>query len=207
MYTLGRRSKISLVVPFVFLILMIIKLIAADLAYNKAVAAGKLVTSPVVDPYNLVFFLVKLVAIYILSVLFLSVETLVRIYITDKDSPQSVSGAQAIQAASWKDKFKVIRGIEVGMGSNMITHSVLFQLLIIVLCFYASTSSDSVLGKGLTLSIALQLIIDQAILLKNKQSLSSWFWQIKASFPLQVHQIYFAVASVLTILCIFFTLR
>jgi hypothetical protein len=208
MYTLRRRVQASLIIPIVFLIVMTINLIAQDAAYNQAISQGLPINSTA--PFDIQVFAVflgKLVIIYFFTVLFFSVETLIRVFITDKDSPQSLSSALAIKNAPLMQKIRTINSIELAEGTNKITHSVLFQIMMIVLTFFAVTSSDSIIGRGITLGILVQVIIDQALLLKAKQGLSSWFWQFQVRFPIQLHQIYFVLGSILSLLCIFFALR
>jgi hypothetical protein len=207
MYRLGRRAKTSLIIPILFLIVMIVNLIAQEAAYTQAVQQGRGTSLAPFDSVFFSLFLAKLVVIYIISFLFLSVETLIRIYITDRDSPQSLATAETIRSVPIPKILSAINTIELSEGTNKITHSVLFQLMMLVLAFFAATSSSSILGKGISLAIIVQIIIDQALLLKMKQSLSSWFWQIKASFPLQVHQVYFLVASILSLVCLFIAVR
>ncbi|MDQ3098381.1 MAG: hypothetical protein M3Q44_01395 [bacterium] len=207
MYTLRRRAKTSLIVPLLFLIVMTIIMIYQDSAATQAVNQGVATTATPFDPVFFAIFLAKLVLIYIISIFFLSVETLTRIFITDKDSPSSIAAARDLSSVPVKQKIKIINTLELTEGTNKITHSVLFQIMMVALCLFAATSSNSILGRGITLAIVLQIIIDQAILLKAKQDLSSWFWQIKAAFPLQLHQAYFAAASILSLICIYAAIR
>ncbi len=202
MYTLSRRYKVSLVIPVLFLIQLAITAIVSS---QVTVRVGA--TSPTVSSLGTALYLLEVIGVFILSVLFLSCETLIRVYITDKDAPQNQAIAQALKTSSGKNWLSVLNRAELAEGTNKVTHSVLFQLMVLVMCFYASTSSNSVLGKGLALSIMLQTLVDMAILLKNKYDLSSWFWQINARFPLQAHQIYFGVVTFIYLLCVIFSLR
>lgn len=198
MYTLSRRAKTSLIVPVLFLVILVFNMLTRQVASQS--------TNSVTNQ-AIILLLTKLSLIYIVSLIFLSIETVIKIFITDKESPQSVIAAQKIKNASLQNKIAVINSIELSEGTNKITHSVLFQIMMIVLAFFASTNSTSLLGRGVTLSILMQIFVDQAMLLKQKRDLSSWFWQIKATYPLQFHQVYFSVMCALFALTIYSSIR
>lgn len=65
--------------------------------------------------------------------------------------------------------------------ARLIFHTVLFQAIFFILTFWVLTSSASLFGRGLVLSFALHLAIDQIEEVMNKGSLQSWFWQIPIS--------------------------
>lgn len=77
--------------------------------------------------------------------------------------------------------------------SRMIFHSVLFQVILLIVAFFVLTSTSSLLGKGLVLGILLHSLIDQWAELKKKGQLGSWFWQFKLVPAKQLQRIYFGV--------------
>ncbi len=66
--------------------------------------------------------------------------------------------------------------------TNLILHTVTFQILFVVLSFLVVTSSSSLLGRGLVIAFLLHLLVDEVIDLKQNGNLSNWFRQI----PLQL---------------------
>lgn len=62
--------------------------------------------------------------------------------------------------------------------TNLILHSILFQVLFLILSFLIISSSSSLLGKGLVLAFLLHLLVDQYLDLKSNGNLANWFKNI-----------------------------
>lgn len=62
--------------------------------------------------------------------------------------------------------------------TNLIFHTVLFQILFILLSFLVVTSGSSLVGKGLVISFLLHLLVDQFLDLKQTGGISNWFKNI-----------------------------
>jgi len=62
--------------------------------------------------------------------------------------------------------------------TNLILHTVIFQILFLILGFLVVTSSGSLLGRGLVIAFLLHLFVDQIIDLRQTGNLSNWFRQI-----------------------------
>jgi len=60
-------------------------------------------------------------------------------------------------------------------GAGLIFHTAHFQLIFLVFAFFVITSSGSVFGRGIVLSFALHLLIDQVSELSEKGNIDSWF--------------------------------
>ncbi len=58
---------------------------------------------------------------------------------------------------------------------GLIFHSILFQGLFFIVLFWVLSSSGSLLGRGVALSFALHLAVDQLIDLTEMKSLENWF--------------------------------
>jgi hypothetical protein len=69
--------------------------------------------------------------------------------------------------------------------TNLILHTVTFQILFVVLSFLVVTSSPSLLGRGLVLAFLLHLLVDEVLDLKQNGNLLNWFRQI----PIQLDSI------------------
>jgi hypothetical protein len=69
--------------------------------------------------------------------------------------------------------------------NNLILHTILFQILFLVLSFLVVTSSPSLLGKGLVLAFLLHLLVDEYLDLKQTGNLTNWFKNI----PIQLDRL------------------
>jgi hypothetical protein len=65
---------------------------------------------------------------------------------------------------------------------GLVFHTIFFQIIFLILTFWIITSSASLFGKGLVLSFALHLSIDQLVDLTDMKSLSNW----TKSFPISL---------------------
>lgn len=57
---------------------------------------------------------------------------------------------------------------------GLIFHTILFQLIFLVLTFWMVTSSGSIFGKGLALSFAMHLVVDEIVDLTETGNLDNW---------------------------------
>jgi len=79
-------------------------------------------------------------------------------------------------------RFKEILAFLVETAPNrtrLVGHSVIFQGVLVVLAFFALSSTASLFGKGMAMGLFLYSLINQGSLLLNKKSLKSWFWQVE----------------------------
>lgn len=61
---------------------------------------------------------------------------------------------------------------------NMILHSVLFQIVFVLLAFLVVTSNSSLLGRGLVIAFLLHLLLDEYHDMKLDPTLTNWFKNI-----------------------------
>lgn len=59
--------------------------------------------------------------------------------------------------------------------TNMIFHTLWFQLVFLGFTLWAVTSSGNLFGHGLTLAFSLHILMDQLIDFLDRQNLNSWF--------------------------------
>jgi len=81
-------------------------------------------------------------------------------------------------------------------------HNALFQLIFYVFCFFVLTSTGSIFGAGLVMTMALHLLKDElGLLLKGKdEHLRKWlFWPVKGEVSLQ-NQKFFVILMLLVFL-------
>lgn len=202
MYELQRRYKLSLVIPALLTIVYVLKLIQA--LTNQGGAQSPTTTAVIINILN---FALEVVIVYIFSVVFFSIETLIRSYITDTDSPESMQFKAEFATVPLSQKLKVLEKRDLVTTENKITRSVIFQVALMAFGFYAVTSSSGVIGIGITLSILLQMLFDQWTLLQKTHDLSSWFWQIKTNVARDLQQLYMGGVAVLFLVLLAFLLR
>lgn len=66
--------------------------------------------------------------------------------------------------------------------TNLIFHTIIFQVFFVVLSFFVVSSSLSLLGKGLVLAFLLHLFVDQILDFRYNGNLSNWL----KNFPLEL---------------------
>ena len=69
---------------------------------------------------------------------------------------------------------------------GLIFHTFFFQIILLILTFWLLSSSASLFGKGLVLSFALHIRIDQVTDLVDTKSLSNWtkIFPINLTYPM-----------------------
>jgi hypothetical protein len=190
MYSLPRRLQLSLIFP----ILLTIKFVArlAQLQSTRTITQQSLTIT-------VLTFIFELAITYFLSVLFFSIETLVRTYITDQDSSQSLQVKEELKRASFFGKVDVLAKWDQADSNNRITQSIIFQAALVLFSVYAVTSSNTIVGVGVSLGILLQILVEQIKLLKDNKDISSWFWQIKTVVPRDIQVIYVSAVTIIFI--------
>lgn len=69
--------------------------------------------------------------------------------------------------------------------TNLILHTVIFQVLFIILGFLVISSSKSLLGRGLVLAFLLHLLTDEVLDLRQTGNLNTWF----KNFPITLDRL------------------
>lgn len=90
-----------------------------------------------------------------------------------------------------------------GERERVIFHSVFFQVVLLVVCFFVLTSSSSLLGKGLVLGLLFHSLFDQLESFRKEGQINNWFWQFSLA-PEKNLQVFYFVFMVLVF--IFFAL-
>lgn len=96
------------------------------------------------------------------------------------------------------DKREVKRTLELlyetrSERTGLIFHTILFQLIFLILTFWIMTSSGSFFGKGLVLSFSIHLLVDQLVDLNDLKSFDNWVKNFPIKLDLKRAKIYFAV--------------
>lgn len=190
MYSLSRRLQLSLIFPTLLTIRFVVRLM--QMQSTRTITQQNLTIT-------VLTFILELVITYLLSVLFFSIETLVRTYITDQDSPQSLQIKQELKSASLLGKVGVLAKWDQADTNNRITRSIVFQAALVLFTVYAVTSSNTIVGVGVSLGILLQILVEQIKLLKDNKDISNWFWQIRTIVPRDIQVIYVSAVSIVFI--------
>lgn len=200
MYSLSNRLRISLVFPIIFLIISAIRF--ATLQSNgKAIGATNLLTWP------FAYLILQILFAYILSVLFLSVETLVKMYITDKENPENQNLKSQFEIAPWTKKLRLLEQRETSGYENQVTHSVIFQVALWIFAFFVVSSTTSIVGTIVTLTICLMILVDQGMMLYRTRQINSWFWQIQANITRDSQQAYYLLCVLVYLILLFMTFK
>jgi hypothetical protein len=80
---------------------------------------------------------------------------------------------------------------------GLVFHTIFFQVIFLVLTFWIMTSSSSLFGKGLVLSFALHLSIDQLVDLTEMKVLSNWTKDLPINLDLKNSKIYWLAGILL----------
>ncbi len=87
--------------------------------------------------------------------------------------------------------------------TRLVFHSVLFQVILLVVCFFILTSSLSLFGKGMVLGMMLHLLIDQAEEFLRDGEIKNWFWQFRVKPDKSVQKFYLSfVFLIFLIFCL-----
>lgn len=80
---------------------------------------------------------------------------------------------------------------------RMIFHSSLFQIILLIVCFFVLTSSASLFGKGLVLGMLLHSLTDQGFEFVKNGEIENWFWQFRERPATNIQGIYFVFVFLL----------
>lgn len=86
---------------------------------------------------------------------------------------------------------------------RLVGHSVIFQIVLVVLAFFAVSSTASYFGKGMVMGMFLYSLVNQGLLLLRGRDLTNWLWQVRIKPSRKGEAIYFLI---LVVLFVFFSL-
>lgn len=84
--------------------------------------------------------------------------------------------------------------------SNLIFHTIFFQVIFLILTFWMLSSSGSLIGKGLVLAFALHLSIDQLIDLTGMGNLSNWMKYLPFKLDEDRERLYWFASTLLLLI-------
>ena len=80
---------------------------------------------------------------------------------------------------------------------GLIFHTLFFQAIFLILTFWLMSSSASLFGKGLVLSFALHLSVDQLVDITEMKSLTNWTKFLPINLDLGKSKIYWSLGTLL----------
>lgn len=83
---------------------------------------------------------------------------------------------------------------------HLVFHTIFFQLIFFVVLLWVLTSSGSLLGKGLALSFAVHLLVDQMIDITEMQGLHNWFDNLPFKMDFAHSKSYWIIISFITVI-------
>lgn len=117
---------------------------------------------------------------YLASVLFFSVETIIRLVVRDKVSINAVM--QRAQKRSFGKNLEILEKWDTSEDYK-ISNSVIFQGILLVVALYAGMAGSALVGKVMVLSIIFQMLAAQGIRIAKGSDISLWYWQV--SYPVK----------------------
>lgn len=116
-------------------------------------------------------------------------------------SPHELT-SQRFQRLLEQKKFKealVLMFDTTGERYRLPFHNALFQVILLVLCFFVLTSTNNLFGSGLVMGMMLHLLKDEAgeLLSKQEERLKKWlFWQVSLDISLNQQKIFVILMAV-----------
>jgi hypothetical protein len=83
---------------------------------------------------------------------------------------------------------------------GLVFHTIFFQVIFLVLTFWIMSSSASLFGRGLVLSFALHISIDQLVDLVDMKHLGNWLKFFPVSLDLTKSKIFWSIGMILVLI-------
>lgn len=138
----------------------------------------------------------------LLGTFFLDIDHLVYWFITKPFQPDSIKAREIWQTKGLKGlkDLKILLEQSHATHTRLVFHSVVGQVVLLILGIYLVTSGGSIFGGAFILSLNLHLLKDEwtDFLANKKEHLADWlFWQIRGVNPSKSLNLYLITASLL----------
>ena len=139
----------------------------------------------------------------VLGTFFLDIDHLIYWFITHPEKEDSKEAGEAVRGLKIGNIREKAKGLFILLKkvhrthTRLIFHSVIGQIILLVLAFYLLTSGGSILGSAFIMSINLHLLKDEwQDYFKDKKHLIDWlFWQVRAEIPEKQLTVYLVIVS------------
>lgn len=100
-------------------------------------------------------------------------------------APQELTSQRVIYGLKRAEFLKTweILAVTRNERKHLILHTVVFQIVFLVLSFLIITSSGSIFGRGLVTAFLLHLVVDETIDLSTIGNLANWFYNLPFTVP------------------------
>src|SRR3989344_689029 len=120
----------------------------------------------------------------VIGTLLPDIDYLIHVYLLNPQSSDARTTAQLISQKKVTRTWEMVAHAR-NQNSELLFHTISFQLVFWVFAIFVITSTGSILAKGIVLAFSLHLTIDQATDLMERGNLNLWFE--KAPFNLDQH--------------------
>ncbi|KKQ85007.1 MAG: hypothetical protein UT08_C0011G0025 [Candidatus Woesebacteria bacterium GW2011_GWB1_38_8] len=125
----------------------------------------------------------------IIGTLLPDVDYLIHVYVLNPTDSESQKTSSLVSQKQFGKTWDLLTRARYG-NSELLFHSVLFQILFWLFTFLVITSSGSLLAKGIVLAFSLHLIIDQASDLIETGTLEIWFKKMPFNLDAKQKKLY-----------------
>lgn len=143
------------------------------------------------------------------GVIFPDFDQLTYCFITYPEEFTSLRVKRLFQQKKIKEALSLISGTS-GERMRLTAHNILFQVVLIVLCFFVVTSTNSSLGKGIVMGMFLHLLVDEFEFIRRGEFESFkklFFWPLKKEVTLDFQRYFVIISSVIFVLLSLFLIR
>ena len=151
--------------------------------------------------FNRLFSLNVVVAFWvggILGILLPDIDHLLYVYLLHPSDTISTQVSGLIQNKQYIKTWDTLVATRF-QRTDLLFHTASFQVIFLVFAFLVLTSSSSFLGKGIVLSFALHLVIDEATDLLENKNVEGWFLKFPLNLDTQQKK-WFLAANVIVVL-------
>jgi len=115
--------------------------------------------------------------------------------------PQELTSQRMNYLANKKELYRAVQLLYDTRGERkgLIFHTVFFQLLFVILLFWIMSSSGSLFGRGVALSFAIHLLVDQIVDIIELESFQNWLNMFPITISLHEAKIYWVVVAIVTL--------
>ena len=129
----------------------------------------------------------------------LDIDHLLDVYFLHPESESSRQVKEAMKSRRWKQVWRGLLATR-EQRKRLILHSVIFQVVVLVLAVYVVTSGSGMWSRGLVLGFGLRILSEQVREFMATGKMDSWFWQIKDPVPNNLQVVFLTAGIVIWVI-------
>lgn len=140
----------------------------------------------------------------LLGPLILELDYFCQVFLVQPDLPVAQEAKSLMKTKKYQEMFWIVlsRKNEI---KELTFHTIFFQAIFTFFSIFVVTSTNSMLGKGIVLSLLLTLLTKQYYEIRQAGSLSKlWFERINFNLSVKGQKIYVGIQALLLLICAFF---